>query len=139
MSLPETCSDPAAAKAAENSALQLGQCAQAATEETRRFFWPDEAGGAVVRQINQRRWSPCDAQAWDAFVADRVGFMEIRLQTIAPLIDQLQLTENLVTAGTNLKGTEQAQQIGQYIPRESYHRLTAPLTQAGLDATLKAP
>jgi hypothetical protein len=139
MSLPETCDDPVAARAADNSALQLKQSAGKAIEETRRFFWPDEAGGAVVRQINQGRWSPYDVRAWDAFFADLSEFTKARLRIIAPLIEQLQAVEGLSMVYVDPGGTERAWQIGQYIPRESYRRLTVLLTEDGFEATLRAP
>jgi hypothetical protein len=139
MSLLETCDDPAAARAADNSALQLEQSAQEAMEETRRFFWPDPAGGMVVRQINQRRWAPYDVQAWDAFFADFVAFTKARLQIIAPLIDQLQAVESLSMVYVDPSGTEREWQISQYVPWESYRRLTTLLTKDGFEATLRAP
>jgi hypothetical protein len=139
MSHVESCGDPAAAKAAENSALQLEQFAREAMEETGRFFWPDRADGAVVRQTNRRRWSPYDVRAWDAFFIDFVEFMKLGLQTIASVIDQLQAIENLSMVYVSPKGTEQVWQIGQYIPQESYRRLSVLLTEDGFEATLRAP
>ena len=139
MSLPETCDDPVAARAAEHSALQLKQSTWEAMEETRRFFWPDPAGGAIVRQINQRRWSPYDVQAWDAFFADLGEFMKARLQIIAPLIEQLQAVEGLSMVYVDPGGTERAWQVSQYVPWESYRRLTILLTEDGFEATLRAP
>jgi hypothetical protein len=139
MSRLETCDDPVAAKAADNSALQLKQFAREAMEETRRFFWPGRAGGAVVRQINQKRWSPYDTQAWDAFFVDFVEFMKVRLQIIATFIGQLQAVENLSMVYASPEGTERMWQVSQYIPWESYRRLTVLLTEAGFEATLKTP
>jgi hypothetical protein len=135
MSLSETCGDPVAAKEAENRALQLHQLAREAARETRRFFWPDRAEGAAVHYKNQGRWSPYDAEAWDAFFTDFVEFMKVRVQTIATFTDQLQAAENPSVAHASPERTGEVWQV----LRESYHRLAMLLTEAGFEATLKAP
>jgi hypothetical protein len=139
MSLLETCGDPTAAKAANDSALQLGRFTREVMRETRCFFWPERADEETAHQANQRRWSPYNVQAWDAFFADFVAFMKARLPTIMTFVGQLQVAENLSMAYVDRQGAERVWQISQYIPWESYRRLMMLLTETGFEATLRAP
>ena len=65
--------------------------------------------------------------------------MKGRLQIITTVIGQLKAIENLSMVYASPKGTEQVWQISQYIPHESYRRLSVLPTEDGFEATLKAP
>jgi hypothetical protein len=133
-----TFAEPAAAKAAENVAFHLSEFAQSAVEATRRFFWPRLASEEGFYETNQRRWSPYDDQAWDAFFADFVLFMTPRLQTIATFIQQLKAVETLSGVAVKPDGSKHLWKIGEYIPHEPYHRLKVLLDESGFEATMFA-
>jgi hypothetical protein len=136
MTAISTFADQEAAHAAENVAFHLCEFAQMSVQETRQFFWPRPASDEDFHQVNQARWSPYDAQAWDAFFAEFVSFMEPRLQTLAMFIHRLKTAEELSGVAVRPDGSENFWVIGEHIPHESYQRLAALLNEAGFEAAV---
>jgi len=139
MTALDTFENQSAAQAAKNAAFHLGEFAQISVQETRQFFWPRLASDEDFHQVNQQRWTPFDAQAWDAFFAEFVLFMQPRLQTVAMFIHRLKTAEDLGGVAVRPDGSENFWVIGEYIPHESYQRLAALLTEAGFEAAVFPP
>ena len=134
-----TFSDPAAAQDARDTLLHLDELAQKAVAETSRFFWPSMAFEPNFHQVNQRRWSPYDAQAWDDFFAEWGAFMAPRLQAIAALIQQLQELKELGGVATRPNKSPYSWTLDQYIPHKEHQRLEHLLTESGFQAILRPP
>ncbi len=57
----------------------------AAVSNAREFFWPQGDTDA----INQARWQPYDAGAWDRMIAEYGVYLQTQLQPVLPLFERL--------------------------------------------------
>jgi hypothetical protein len=61
----------------------------AAISNAREFFWPQGDTDA----INQGRWQPYDAGAWDRMLAEYGAYLQTQLQPVLPLFERLRRLE----------------------------------------------
>jgi hypothetical protein len=61
----------------------------AAISNAREFFWPPEDAEA----LNQERWKPFDAAAWDNMTVEFALYLQTHLEPVLPLFERLKRLE----------------------------------------------
>ena len=118
------------ARAAESAAraAQVRDAARQAATDVRQCFWPDDNH----HMVNESRWFPYDARAWDALFGQVVRVLDPHLPQLAAGFEQLQ------ALGDGVGGTDAPPPwLGiERLPLAAVLQLHTLLTVAGFEARL---